>query len=87
MMDIVESPTQWGLTVDNRNIIVKKAESKSDGIYSFRGVIFRVKNGQATHFAVDGKILLGIGAANTQVGEYELGRNDKAKAMLKSIKD
>jgi hypothetical protein len=85
---VEENKIQYGvLDNDNVNLIIDKAQAKPDGIYSFRGIMFKVKNGGVTHWAVDGKILQGMGRFNTQVGSYEPGRNSQARAMLKSIKE
>jgi hypothetical protein len=86
--DVAENKIQYGvLDNDNVNLIIDKAQAKPDGIYSLRGIMFKVKNGGVTHWAVDGKILQGMGRFNTQVGSYEPGRNSQARAMLKSIKE
>jgi len=85
---VEENKIQYGvLDKDNVDLIIDKAQGKADGIYSFRGIMFKVKNGGVTHWAVDGKILQGMGRFNTQVGSYEPGRNSQARAMLKSIKE
>jgi hypothetical protein len=73
------------LTIDNQNLIDQKAKSKPDGIYTFRGIMFRVKNGRATHYAAESSILASYGNFNTAVGSYST--RDEAKAKLKSIKE
>ena len=86
MIDIVENKIVYGvLNRDNTNLIIDKAQSKNDGIYSFRGIFFRVRNGKVTHYACDGKILAGYGAFVSQVGSYNT--TAEAKSQLKSIKD
>ena len=72
------------LTRDNANLIIGKAEGKADGIYSFRGIMFRVRDGKVTHYAGAGKILAGYGAVVSQVGSYDCA--PEAKTILKSIK-
>jgi len=85
---VTESSIQYNeLNQDNKNLIIDRARDKADGIYSFRGIMFRVRNGKVTHWAVDGKILQAMGHFNTQVGSYEPGRSSQAKVMLKSIKE
>ena len=38
----------YGLTTENEEIILLKAKSKKDGVYTFRGVSYRVKSGAVT---------------------------------------
>jgi hypothetical protein len=83
---VAESKIQYGvLDHANVNLIIDKSESKPDGVYSFRGILFRVKGGKVTHWATDGKILQAMGRFNTQIGSYST--DAKAKALLKSIKE
>lgn len=48
---------KYGLTQDNQRTIQEKAKSKKDGIYTFRGVAYRVINGNVTHYANYGEII------------------------------
>jgi len=83
---VAEGSIRYGeLNSDNVNLIIDKARDKTDGVYNFRGIMFRVKNGGVTHWAVDGEILQAMGRFNTQVGSYDPRRNDQARAMLKNI--
>lgn len=76
---------QWGvLNIVNQNAIVDRAQTLKDGLFSFRGIIFRVCNGKATHFATRGEIVAGIGHFNTVVGHY--ANDQEAKRLLKNIK-
>lgn len=85
MSDIMESKIRYGvLTRDNTNLIIDKAQGKSDGIYSFRGIMFRVKKGKVTHYAASGKIYAGHGFAVSQIGSYDTDK--EARTQLKSIK-
>ena len=80
-----EGKIQYGvLDNDNVNLIIDKSVNKPDGIYSFRGILFRVKGGKVTHYAADGKILQAMGRVNTQIGSYD--SSTQAKSILKSIK-
>lgn len=82
---VAEGKIQYGvLDNDNVNLIIDKSVSKPDGIYSFRGILFRVKSGKVTHYAADGKILQAMGRFNTQIGSYD--SSTQAKSILKSIK-
>ncbi len=84
--DVTEGQIQYGvLDHANVNLIIDKSESKPDGIYSFRGILFKVKGGKVTHYATDGKILQAMGRFNTQIGSY--ATNAEAKTILKGIKE
>jgi len=83
---ISEGSVQYGeLNSDNVNLIIDKARDKADGIYSFRGIMFKVRNGGVTHWAAGGIILQAMGRFNTQVGSYDPRRNSQGRAMLKNI--
>lgn len=83
---VAEGKIQYGvLDNDNVNLIIDKSESKPDGIYSFRGILFKVKGGKVTHYATDGKILQAMGRFNTQLGSYD--SSSQAKSILKGIKE
>ena len=78
----------WGeLTWDNQKLIVERAKDLRDGIFSYRGIIFRVRNGRATHFAAQGKVVEPYGAFNVEVGRYNFADDREAKRLLKNIKD
>lgn len=74
----------YGLTVENQKLILKKAESKKDGVYDFRGVSYRVRDKQVSHFACGGRILQYCHGFNCVVGSYD-GYSDSRKASLKRI--
>jgi hypothetical protein len=83
---VAEGKIQYGvLDNDNVNLIIDKSESKPDGIYRFRGILFKVKGGKVTHYAIDGKILQAMGRFNTQIGSYD--SSSQAKSILKGIKE
>lgn len=83
---MTKSAIQWGvLNIVNQNAIVDRAVALKDGIFSFRGIIFRVRNGKATHFAARGDIVAGFGHFNTVVGHY--ANDQEAKRLLKNIKE
>lgn len=77
---------KYGLTIENEKLIIEKAKCKNDGVYSFRGVDYRVRNGFVTHFAARGQILERCFGFNVIVGSYEIGF-DRGKKMLKEIKE
>ena len=82
--------TYCQLTIENQNAINQRAKSRKNGVYEFRGILFRVKDFSATHFAVRGEILEQYGHFNALVGSYDNTKydaRDTAKKLLKSIKD
>jgi hypothetical protein len=74
------------LTITNQNLLVDKAKLKLDGVYSFRGIEYRVRRNGITHFACGGEILAAFGNFNVIVGKYS-GYSDVAKKVFKAIKD
>lgn len=44
------SPNIKGDTKENINIIKERASKRKDGVYNFRGVTYRVLNGEVTHY-------------------------------------
>jgi hypothetical protein len=75
---------QYGLNIINQNAIIDKAATKKDGIYSFRGVVYRVVGGKVTHYASGGKVVQGFGHFNVDVGSYD-GYESAARKLLKNI--
>jgi len=73
---------QYGLTLENEALIIEKAKSKKDGVYTFRGVYYRVNNHYVTHYAWKYEILEKYGYFNVVCGTYDV---DPAK-ILKQIK-
>lgn len=58
------------LSIDNYNFIRAKAKSKKDGVYTIRGIIYRVINATVTHYACNGEILENFGNFNVKIGSY-----------------
>lgn len=78
------------LTIENQKAINERAKSRKDGVYEFRGIVFRVSNGHATHFALKGEVLEQYGHFNALIGSYDASKydhRDVARKLLKSIKD
>ena len=58
------------MTIDETNLLHKKAEVKKDGVYSFRGNLWAVKNGKFVAFINNrGQVLQRFGSFNTQIGD------------------
>lgn len=68
----------------DREFINDRAKSKTDGVYSIRGIVYRVVDGYATHYATGGQILLNSGSVVVEVGKFVY--MDEAKKMLKARK-
>ena len=61
----------YGLNRENQTLINNKAKDKNDGVFTFRGVYYRVRNGRVTHYAAFGKVVESAGAFNVTVGSYD----------------
>jgi len=79
------STIQYGLTLENENLIIEKAKSKQDGVYAFRGIAYRVKDNKVTHSASNNEIVERCYGFNVVVGKYEY-YSEHAKKALKMIK-
>lgn len=75
---------KYGPTIENLNLIHDKAKDKKDGVYSFRGLDYRVKGGRFTHYAYRGKVVERAGNFNVDIGSYS-GYSDDAKKALRQI--
>jgi hypothetical protein len=73
-----------GPTIHNLNLIHDRAKTKKDGIYSFRGMAYRVEDGHFTHYAYGGQVVMRGGNFNYVMGRYS-GYSDNAKKALKGI--
>ena len=76
-------PTYNDLTLDNCLAIKQKAKTKQDGVYTFRGIGYRIQNNFVTHYATKNEILLNAGNFVTIVGQYDT-REDGQK-LLKGL--
>jgi len=57
-----------GPTIENINLINEKARLKMDGVYSFRCLLYRVKDHRFTHFSYHREILERAGNFNVSIG-------------------
>lgn len=58
------------MNIDEINLLNKKSESRKDGVYSFRGNLWAVKNSKFVAFVnTRGQVLQRFGAFNTQIGD------------------
>jgi hypothetical protein len=56
------------MTIDEINLLHKKAETKKDGVYSFRGNLWCVKNGKfLAYINREGKLLQRFGSFNAEI--------------------
>lgn len=76
---------KYGLTAENRKLIVEKSATKRDGVFTFRGVAYRVHGGKVTHFACNSSILAYSFGWNVEVGKYEYKSSESGKLALKEI--
>ena len=80
------------LTIENQNYIQEKARTKADGVYTARGILYRVRDGRVTHVATKGEVLELFGGFNAIVGQYMSAvkfcnyfASDDARELLKRI--
>ena len=66
----------------------KKAETKKDGVYSFRGNLWVVKNGKFIAYVNQfGKILQRFGAFDTQIGDLSsVERWNRKKILIEFLR-
>lgn len=78
---------QYGPTIENVALIVQKAKDKNNGVYMFRGVVYRVVDHRVTHIASNGKVMERCGYFNVVIGQYEdgMGGDNRASKLLKAI--
>ena len=59
------------MTIDETNSLNKKAETIKDGVYSFKGNLWAVKNYKFVAFiAPNGQVLQRFGSFNTQIADF-----------------
>ncbi len=59
------------ISSDIKNKLMTRAEAKSDGIYSYNGILYRVEHNSLTHYAFGGQIFYCSGYFEMLVGVYE----------------
>lgn len=73
---------QYGATIENLNLAIVKAKTKTDGVYSFRGFSYKVVGGRLTHLAYGGEVLERAGNFNVVLGNYAgVGSSYEKKAL------
>lgn len=72
------------MTIEETNLLHKKAETKKDGVYSFRGNLWAVKNKKFIAFIDNnGIVLQRFGVFNTQIGDLSsIERWDWKKKLI-----
>jgi hypothetical protein len=71
----------YGLNIANEREISAKASNKKDGVYRFRGVVYRVRAGRVTHWAANGDVLENFGNFNVKVGICEANEGGGIRAL------
>lgn len=64
------------------DLINAKAKEKGNGVYRFRGIVFRVHNKRVTHIAYSGKVFERCGHFNFEVAQCD-GYGQAAKMLRK----
>jgi len=78
------------LNKENRQDISKRATTKKDGVYTLRGIYYRVRDGQVTHYACAGDVIKPCGHFDVCIGQYDYmahGHSQLAKQCLLSLCD
>lgn len=75
--------TYHKLTLENIEAISARAKLKDDGCYTFRGIMYRVKNGHVTHYALGSVVVENFGHFIVTVGTY--CRDSDGMKLLKGI--
>lgn len=75
--------TYHKLTLENIEAISARAKLRENGCYTFRGIMYRVKNGHVTHYACGGEVLERCGSFNVCVGSYKM--DSEGLKLLKGI--
>jgi hypothetical protein len=69
------------MQIEDVNMIIDKAKLKKDGVYSHKGILYRVHNGATRHLAQHGKIYERYGAFVVEIGNYKYISDAKKKLM------
>ena len=69
------------MTIDETNLLHEKAKTRKNGVYSFRGNLYVVKDNKFIAFAnYFGECYQRMGAFNVQIGKVE--RYDRKKKLM-----
>jgi len=72
------------MKIKDHNCLIEKAKNKSDGVYSYHGYLYVVKNNCFTAFAdYFGDIYIVIGSFSVRIGKCE--RYDRRKKLLEYL--
>lgn len=78
---IHESRQSRNMTIDETNLLQEKAKTRKDGVYSFRGNLYVVKDSKFIAFAnYFGECYQRMGAFNVQIGKVE--RYDRKQKLM-----
>lgn len=77
------------MTTEQTNIIAKKAETRKDGVYTYQGFLYAVKNKRFVLFIHKGEVLKRMGLFNAILGScdktYDYEKREVLKALLKKM--
>ena len=76
------------MTVDEINLLNKKAATKKDGVYSFRGNLWAVKSNKFLAYCkYNGEVLQRFGFFDTQIGNFSnLYMSDRKKKLIEWLR-
>ncbi len=74
------------MTIEETNLLYEKAKTRKDGVYSFRGYLWAVKNGNFVAFSTySGECYQRSGSFNVKIGKVE--RYDRKKHLIELLKN
>jgi hypothetical protein len=77
------------MTVEQTNIVSKKAETKKDGVYKYKDWLYAVKKGRFVLYIHKGQVLQRMGSFNAVLGNcdktYDYEKKEVLKSLLKKI--
>jgi hypothetical protein len=78
---------EYGTTSENIDLIIEKSKNKKDGVYTLRGVTYRVVKGNPVIMASYGEIYQFFYGFLVLIGSYDYSSTcpSKLKSILKGI--
>lgn len=65
------------LNAENLNTLITKAKAKENGVFSLRGIHYKVVDHKVTHMALNGEVLEFFGHFTVCVGKYKTEKEMK----------
>ncbi|AUR86353.1 hypothetical protein NVP1084O_146 [Vibrio phage 1.084.O._10N.261.49.F5] len=75
---------EYGTTIENVNKVIEKAKTKNDGVFTYRGLIYKVKGNRVRHLAAYGSLYELSYGFLCAIGKYDHFKDDPKK-LLKNL--